>query len=273
MRRMQLNAPSVAAACAAALLFSTAPPTPAGAAIVPLPVNQPADYQLSGAYPPPPGVTVTTRDWRDPAPRRGYGICYVNGFQSQPEHGRWWRRNHPDLLLRNRSGRLVEDRNWPGEYLLDITTKAKRRGLTRIVSRWLRRCAAAGYRAVEPDNLDSWTRSHGLIRRRHTDAMARSLVRAGHNLGLAVAQKNAVEIVGRRIGFDFAVAEDCQVYRECGRYVLRYGQAVIEIEYADGAGWRGYRAACRARGAAITVVFRDRLLRRPGQRGYRFATC
>lgn len=253
------------------LLATSLSLVPASAlAIRPLPVDEPADYQLSGAYPLPRGVTVTTRDWRDPPPRRGYAICYVNGFQTQPEMFRWWQRRHPNLLLRKKNGRLVEDRNWPGEVVLDIRN---RRELGDVVAAWLRQCAAAGYDAVEPDNLDSWTRSRGLIRRAHTVRMARAIVRAGHKQGLAVAQKNTVELLGTRIGFDFAVTEDCQVYRECGQYLRTYGRSVIEIEYPDGAGRRGFDRACRARGDEITVLFRDRMLKRPSQRGYRYATC
>jgi hypothetical protein len=40
-------------------------------------------------------------------------------------------------------------------------------------------------------------------------AYARRLVRRGHRAGLAVAQKNTVELDGRKAGFDFAVAEEC----------------------------------------------------------------
>lgn len=248
-------------------------PTAAIAAPKPFPVDVKADYQLSGAYPLPPGVRLTSRDWRDPLPRRGYAICYVNGFQSQPEMARWWKRQHPELLLRKGNGRLVADRGWAGEYLLDVTTRAKRHALRDIVAHWARQCATAGYDALEPDNLDSWTRSRGLVRRSHAIAMARLIVRAGHAQGLAVAQKNAVELVHEPIGFDFAVTEDCQVFRECGPYRRVYDDAVLEIEYPDGAGWRGYQAACRTRGDDITVLFRDRLLRRPGHPDYRYASC
>jgi hypothetical protein len=42
---------------------------------------------------------------------------------------------------------------------------------------------------------------------------------------------------------------------------------VYEIEYTDAGGRRGFRAACRARGAAISIILRDRDVlprRRPG---------
>ena len=49
------------------------------------PVGGKLDYQLGGAYPPPAGVTIVSRD-RNERRRAGlYNICYVNGFQIQPD--------------------------------------------------------------------------------------------------------------------------------------------------------------------------------------------
>ena len=50
------------------------------------PVGGKLDYQLGGAYAPPAGVTIVSRD-RKAAPGRAalYNICYVNGFQIQPD--------------------------------------------------------------------------------------------------------------------------------------------------------------------------------------------
>lgn len=242
--------------------------------VVPPPVNAAVDYQLGDAYPLPVGVRVVSRDWRTRAPAGSYGICYLNTFQTQPEHRRWWRTRHPQLLLR-RAGHLVGDRNWPGEYLLDITTPGKRRALGRITSRWMDVCVAHGFRAVEPDNLDSWTRSRGQLDRADALAMSRILVRQAHRRGLAVAQKNTAELASRRgeVGWDFAVAEECQVYRECGVFTRAYGARVIEIEYSDAGGRANFDRACAARGARISVLYRDRNLVGPGARQYRFATC
>ena len=65
------------------------------------------------------------------------------------------------------------DPGWPDEWLLDISTAPKRRAITRIMDRWIRGCARDGYDAVEFDNLDSWTRSRGLLKPRHAVAQAR----------------------------------------------------------------------------------------------------
>ncbi len=50
-----------------------------------------------------------------------YNICYLNGFQTQAEEKDFWMTDlHRDLLLKDSNGDLVEDPNWPGEYILDI---------------------------------------------------------------------------------------------------------------------------------------------------------
>ena len=237
------------------------------AAVVLPPVDVPADYQLGGAYPPPDGVGVLARDWRESPARGAYSICYVNGFQTQPEQRRWWLRVHPDLVLR-RDGKPVADPGWPGELLLDTRTARNRRGIARVVGRWIDTCARKGFSAVEADNLDSWTRSHGLLQRRDNRLLARLLARRTHAEGLAFAQKNAATLTGVRF-FDFAVVEQCQRYDECGPYLRRYGGRVIEIEYRR----RDFTAACRDHGDRLAVVLRDRQLRPDTAPGYRFATC
>ena len=128
---------------------------------------------------------------------------------------------------------------------------------------------------MEPDNLDSWTRSSHLLTRRDNVRLARLLARLAHRSGLAIAQKNTPQLTrrqSRRIGFDFAVAEECEVYRECERYIRTYHRRVIEIEYTDN-GRLAYRRACRMRGSRISVLLRDRDVVKPGDRAYRYRWC
>ncbi|MFS0883792.1 endo alpha-1,4 polygalactosaminidase [Aeromicrobium sp. 179-A 4D2 NHS] len=245
------------------------------AAVVPIaapPAGGVADYQLGGAYRPAPKVDVVVRDRTEKPVPGVYSICYVNAFQTQPGTLGWWRRNRPGLLLRDRQGRLVRDAGWPDEVLLDLRTARKRAAAARISRRWFAGCADRGFRAVEPDNLDSWTRSKGLLTGAHARAYARLLVRAAHAERLAIAQKNTPQLNGRRLGFDFAVAEECEVYRECGAYTRMYGRRVIEIEYTDN-GRRAFTRACRARGGRVSVLLRDRDVVPRGTRGYVFRTC
>jgi hypothetical protein len=229
-------------------------------------------YQIGGPFRPAPGVAVVDRD-RHAAPAPGlYGICYLNAFQAQPEEHAWWGRTHPSLLLR-RAGHPVVDTAW-NEQLFDISTPVKRRKLATVIDRWIDRCAHVGYRAVEPDNLDSWTRSHGALSVADNFALARLLIRHVHSDGLAIAQKNAAEFAerGRRLGFDFAIAEECQTYRECNSYLHAYGDEVIEIEYTDD-GPRNFERACALRGSRISIVYRDRNVTPAGQPGFVERRC
>lgn len=234
------------------------------------------DYQLGGAYPPAAAVRIVDRDRHDSPARGRYSICYVNAFQTQPEERRWWLRRHPGLLLRVR-GRLVPDPGWPGEYLLDTGTAAKRAALARIVGGWIAGCARKGFQAVEPDNLDSWTRAgvHRALTGADNLAYARLLVRRAHALGLAVAQKNAVEVssVGHRsVGFDFAIAEECSVYGECAGYTRVYGRHVLEVEYTD-TPLAAFTRACARRGGRISIIRRDRDVVPRGAAGYYYRYC
>ncbi|MBI2244634.1 MAG: endo alpha-1,4 polygalactosaminidase [Nocardioides sp.] len=219
--------------------------------VTPLPTGTDVDYQLGGAAEVPDHVGIVVRDRTDSPADGRYNVCYVNGFQTQPDQRRFWKR-HWRLVLKD-GGEPVEDEAW-GEWLLDVRTEAKRVDLARVVGRWVRGCAADGFDAVEYDNLDSFTRSHRLVARRQALAYARLLVRAGHRAGLAVGQKNLAGYDGTAIGYDFAVAEECGRYRECASYVRHYGDRVLAIEYrrAD------FRWTCAHVGDRLAVVLRDR---------------
>ena len=252
------------------------------APVAPLPVDAGFDYQIGGDYPLPAGVSVVSRDWfsGQAAPAPAYSICYVNAFQSQadergverPDERSHWPRK---LLL----SRLGDDPNWGGEYLVDISTTRKRRRAARWVGQMIDGCARKGYAAVEYDNLDSWTRFDGTplagrVPFEKQDALhyATRLARRAHALGLAVGQKNTPGVTvaqSRRVGFDFAIAEECARYDECGRYRRLYGGRVIAIEYRR----RDFRRACRMVGDDISIVLRDRLVRTPGTRGYLYDAC
>lgn len=169
------------------------------------------DYQLGGTARLPAHVGIVVRDREARASRRAYSVCYVNGFQTQPHERRFWRR-HPRLVLRQH-GEPVEDAAW-GEWLLDLRTRDKRRALARIVGRWITGCAEDGYQAVELDNLDSFSRSRGLLTRTQARRYAALLVTRAHAVGLAAAQKNRAGWDGTSIGYDFAIAEECGRWSE-----------------------------------------------------------
>ena len=193
------------------------------------------DYQLGGAWQPPDDVTIVARDRTDPPLEGVYSICYVNGFQTQPQEAAFWLDEHPDLVLRDADGEPQIDPNWPDEMALDVSTAASRSALASILGEWIEGCADDGYQAVEFDNLDSYTRFDGLTRD-DSIAFATLLVDRVHELGLEAGQKNSAELgtIGRDdIGFDFAVSEECFVFDECALYTDVYGAKVIDIEYDD----------------------------------------
>jgi hypothetical protein len=222
-----------------------------GPAPVPLPTGTDVDYQLGGPADPAPNVGIVVRDRTEEPAAGRYNICYVNGFQTQPDARRYWQ-GRPGLLLRDPDGDPVEDEAW-GEWLLDLRTPAKRERLARIVGRWTAGCARDGFDAVEYDNLDSFSRSDGLMRARHAKAFARLLTARAHDAGLAAGQKNWATWDGSRAGFDFAVAEECGRYDECGRYVDSFGDRVVVIEYRA----RDFAQTCREHGDRLAVVHRD----------------
>lgn len=267
------GAPSPSASASQAPSAPTRPSTTAtkGGSWAPPPANAGFDYQIGGAYPPPAGVGVVSRD-HDASPAAGlYNICYVNAFQAQSEANGWWKSNHPDLLLHNAKGDLVVDKDW-NEILLDFSTDAKRAALTAIVGGWMDGCAGKGFKGIEPDNLDSWTRSGGLLTKAQAVAYAQSLVGYAHGKGLAVAQKNSAELgaaSARQIGFDFAVAEQCADYDECQSYTSVYGANVIVVEYSQSQ----YTKACNAYGGTLSIVLRDVDVTGPGSGSYVFKTC
>ncbi len=260
----------VALACAVLLVA----PAPQTSTVTVPPVNAKADYQLGGSYPLPHGVRVVTRDRTESPARSAYSICYVNAYQTQPGQLRWWKRHHDGLLLR-RKGTLVHDPGWPGEVLLNTSTATRRQRIADVIGRWITGCDRSGFRAVEPDNLDSFTRSHRLLTRSNNLALARLLVARAHMAGLAIAQKNLAGLsraARTSIGFDFAVAEECSEYAECGAYRRAYGRHVIEVEYSDN-GRAAFTRACRQHGARWSVVYRDRDLRRPSSSQYVYDAC
>ncbi|GGI97201.1 endo alpha-1,4 polygalactosaminidase [Streptomyces brasiliensis] len=220
------------------------------------------DYQIGGPYPPPPGVRIVSRD-RTASPAPGlYNVCYLNAFQAQPDEDDSW---PADLLLRDAHGKVVVDRDWH-EALLDIGTPAKRARVAKRVGRWIDGCADKGFDAVEPDNYDSYTRSRGLLTADDATAFVRLLSRHAHARHLAVAQKNTVELAEERgrTGLDFAVAEECAEWDECGEYARAFDDRVLVVEYSDS----GLREPLAHYGDRLSIVRRDMAVSTPGSAGY-----
>ena len=84
---------------------------------------------------------------------------------------------------------------------------------------------------------------------------APSRVRAvSHRHGLAAGQKNLAGFDGHRVGYDFAVSEECGHYDECAAYVDDFGDQVLMVEYLA----EDFEETCAAYGDTHAVVLRDR---------------
>jgi hypothetical protein len=228
---------------------------------VTLPPSGRWDYQIGGSVEFSPAPAVVSRDSEDQPWPGVYSICYVNAFQSQPG----------DSSLKSAwlvvNGKNVGDPNWPGEYMLD--TKGHRTELVNAFTAVMSRCAAKGFKAVEFDNLDSYDRSKGGLTQADNVAYAKDLVAAAHALGLAAGQKNAVELVGQ-VPFDFAIAESCLKYSECGGYTAAY-RVVLDVEYVEEMSASTFQSRCAAAvagGRAPTFLFRDVNVSRDGVRAW-----
>jgi hypothetical protein len=266
------------------------------------------DYQIFGRYPANERVKIVSSNAgirADPSISEAipdapldpnvYNICYVNAFQTQVDDNDFWLTQHNDLILKQGDTPL-EDTRWPGELLFDISTESKRAELLAIERRWLMHCREQGFQAIEPDNIDSYERSNGLIQPEAALAFAQQIAIAAHDLGLAVAQKNSAEwslpleegaeTWSTAAGFDFAIVEECQLTNECDALIAHFGASrVLDIEYlystrdtssgvpVEPETRDHFDAACAARGNQIRIVFRDREVRPAGEDGHVFDLC
>ena len=248
------------------------------------PANGKFDYQIGGDYTLPPDVKVVSRDWfAGTAPTSAYGICYVNAYQTQanePDVDRPDEKDNwpADLVLTA----LGDDPNWDGEYLIDLSTPEKRTAAAAWVKPMTQACADKGFKAVEFDNLDSWTRfqdspvaSQPPFGRAEAVAYATLLVADAHAAGLAAAQKNTAELSAAeartQIGFDFAIAEECGRWKECGRYRANYGNLVYVIEYR----MKDFKKDCKSKKLRkrLSIVLRDINVTQPGSGTYVYRAC
>ena len=251
---------------------TTVRPDGGAPAVVVPPAGAGFDYQLGGDAPLPDGVMVVVRDWfAGTAAPGAYSICYINAFQTQPPDAD----DRPDVrdAWPAEVVTTAEDPEWPGEFAINLSSAELRATAAAHVGSMLQACATKGFRAVEFDNLDSFTRFPQLgFGADEALAYAATLVAQAHSLGLAAGQKNAVEIAARgraEAGFDFAVVEECGQYDECVDYTEVYGDEVFAIEYTEA----GFAAACDALHPAASVILRDLGLVLPDDPDYLRRAC
>lgn len=182
-----------------------------------------------------------------------FTICYVSVGTSED-----WRADR-DLFPPDALGNAYH--GWPGERFLDITNPA----VAAIMQARFARCAAMGFDAVEPDNIDLHINETGFgITSAQVVAYFAELSAIAHGLGLEIAQKNAPGLTPALEGFaDFAMTENCFADAWCGDVMVyvRSGRAVLAAEYTPAS-----RQVCDLLGqAGFSVIFKTRDLTRDGQ--------
>jgi len=151
-------------------------------------------------------------------------VCYVNAGG--------WEDFRPDKAAFPKAviGKKLD--GWPGERWLDIRRVD---ALLPIMTARIDECAAKGFDAVDPDNMDGWQASTGFgLKPADTIAYLAALSEVAHARGLAIGLKNGVELVADAAPLvEFAVNEECLAYHECAAYnpLIRSGKAVFHVEY------------------------------------------
>ncbi len=163
----------------------------------------------------------------DELKRRGVNlICYISV-------GSWeeWRPDAdqfpPEVLGKDYEG-------WPGERWLDIRQIEK---LAAIMQARLDICAAKGFDAVEPDNMEVSSNDSGFpITPEDERRYALWLAEQAHQRQLAIGMKNAAHLISELLPhFEFMITEDCfiQGWCEATRSFIVSGKAVFSAEYTD----------------------------------------
>jgi hypothetical protein len=159
-------------------------------------------------------------------------VCYVSG-------GTWedWRPDaaaFPASVKGNGVAGGPNGQPWPGENWLDVRNLSQ---LLPLMDARVAKCQAAGFDAMEFDNVDSFDNDPGFpVTAADQLAYNKALADLAHNRGMSVALKNDLSQVSGLVGsFDFAINEECQQYNECAtlKPFLDAQKAVFQIEYSD----------------------------------------
>ncbi len=177
-------------------------------------------------------------------------ICYISV-------GSWedWRPDKdqfpPEVLGNDYEG-------WPGERWLDIRQIDM---LAPIMRARLDLCAAKGFDAVEPDNIEIFNNNTGFpLTYQDQLSYALWLAQEAHARGLSIGLKNAADQIPDLIDvFDFMIVEDYFYYDLYGETLpfIAAGKAVFAAEYTDMA--IEFDDICqKAKRTSISVILKNR---------------
>jgi hypothetical protein len=166
---------------------------------------------------------------------------------------------------------------WPGENWLLVTAANQPTLLPLMKARFTNWCAAKGFDAIEPDNLDAFTNISGIT---EDDDVAYVLAVAGlaHGMGLSIGLKNLLSDVTAAHAttlvstFEWALVEQCYEFTACASYTgaggfIAAGKSVWDVEY-------NVTPTCAdATAGHMNAQKRDLNLVAPTTSGYSYAPC
>ena len=121
---------------------------------------------------------------------------------------------------------------WPGERFLDLRRADL---LVPLMQARFARCAAMGFDAVEPDNMDVHANLSGFaVTGADVVAYVRTLADIAHGLGLQIGQKNAPDLTADLAPYlDFIITENCLTDGWCDQIAIyaATGRAILAAEY------------------------------------------
>ena len=178
-------------------------------------------------------------------------ICYISV-------GSWenWR---PDASAYPEALKGKNYDGWAGEKWVDIRRLDL---LGPILKARFDDCAAKGFDAVEPDNIDGFENDTGFALTADDQLVFnRWLANEAHSRGLSIGLKNDNGQVADLLNdFDWALSEDCDNQNWCTDFepFIAAGKAVLQAEYTDtGASLAGFCTTAKARGFSGLLKQRD----------------
>jgi hypothetical protein len=172
-------------------------------------------------------------------------ICYIDVGTAEN-----WRSDYgkfPASVLGSSNG-------WPGENWLNVADLST---LEPIMTARFQMCQAAGYDAVEPDNMDGYENSTGFsITAAQQLTYDEWVADEVHSLGMAVFEKNDPDQASTlQPYFDGVIDEQCNQYSECSAYnsYLSVGKPVLNAEYSGGTSFCAADNAAGIMGALYSI--------------------
>jgi hypothetical protein len=169
------------------------------------------------------GVTINTASVAAIHATGAHAVCYIDAGtweDFRPDAGAY-----PALVQGLPNG-------WPGERWLDIRATGV---LLPIITTRVAKCAAAGFDAVDFDNVDGYVNRTGFpLTASEQLTFNLDLAAIAHEYGLSAGLKNDLAQLSQLAStFDFAINEQCAQFKECDAYDAWTAakKAVVEVEY------------------------------------------